>query len=197
MYSKNEASESPPQTLRPLNAREQKRHTGGMQVRSAQHACLWKCGTLFEIRIGRSLAAADPDCGISTSSIERRSRRRRCGYRFRSANRRRSGACASQIRATVHWRSKRRRSDVRSRSAVDSGASPHSDIARDAQQPRLSHGSHAHATHGESSPAGEHHQRENRYRNRRIPISITRHWPEAWVSTQKVPSRIHKISARR
>ena len=99
-------------------------------------------------------------------------------------------------RPVVHRHAERRRPDVRAGRAVDGRPSPDSDAARDAQQPRVSPGGHAHSANGEPAPA-RHHQRGHRHDDRQIRTSTTRRSRAAWACTARGRSRIRRISARR
>ena len=112
-----------------LNAREQKRHTVGMRV------------PISTTRMSAGDVERGQEQGLGAGGRRRRpavehrqvlsddGRRRSCGGRFGTADRRRRGARAQETRPTVHRHSERRRSDVRAGRAVDGGASPHSAAA--------------------------------------------------------------------
>ena len=135
-----------------------------------------------------------PPVGLRQAlSASRRLRRRRRRLRCSGGSGRR--ACQQETRAALDKHPGRRRYVVRAWRAVDRGASSDSAAHGNAQQPRLSPGSHAHPAHGEPSPA-RHHALEHRNDDREPNVDFAKIAQGMGVYAEG-PSQTRRISVRR
>ena len=103
-------------------------------------------------------------------------------------------ALANKSTGPHHGRHRRRRRDDDDQpDAVDGGALQDPDPLSRAQQPRLSHGDHAHGPHGRP-PQPRHAAHPHGLRYLQSRTSITPRWRNRWASTARGRSPIRRIS---